>query len=513
MDDMIMDLDDLVIDLDIDTDETEEEVVEDLDDLDDELVLDLDEELDMDLNEELTVELDKLEDSVNESEEGTLEDVLDMELIDEHTEPPQPETITEERVPGKVSKTTKVETMLKHEELDSIELDFGEMDKPSVSDKQSKDKPKKSLSSSKSSKNTTKETNKPKDEQEISLSKHVLATEIPTSVRFIPDFDISEKNLDIDTYQVRKTQRTKEEINDLKNRIELQGQVEPIQIHVKDGKNYLIAGAGRVIALRMLDRPAKALVYTNLTEEEALKISYGTNEARVVMSEWDKVHSIGSYYDKNPDISKSDIDDNNSLVNIFGLNKSSIYNYLKLWDFYKDKEEFHTFFETFRCPLYVMVGIVDIVKEHEDKINSYSKIIEFLTVIVNRKDINKSMFNSIFASEMAAFLLKLAEGVNISNIQNLPFDDKELSQAELDTEKALAKVVEGANKEELASKLDASEVILANIAEIEQLIDTMKLRAEEIASIKDYRSLIPTIIHKRFTNKVNQISTMMVKIL
>ena len=79
------------------------------------------------------------------------------------------------------------------------------------------------------------------------------------------------KNLDTKKYQVRKTSRTVSEIEDLKNRIELQGQIEPIQIAVLNDKNYLIAGEGRVLALRQLDKPAKAIVYHGLSEEQILK--------------------------------------------------------------------------------------------------------------------------------------------------------------------------------------------------------------------------------------------------
>ena len=173
-------------------------------------------------------------------------------------------------------------------------------------------------------------------------------------LRFIPNFDVSEENLDTKTYQIRKTPRSAESLQELKRLISLQGQVEPIQVVVKDNKNYLIAGEGRVLCLRELGLPARALVYEGLSESDIKKISFGTNDGRIDMSPWDRIASVGDYNDNTENVNIADVGNRQSVVCVFGITAATALKYLKLWDFYKERPEFVEFFESFNVPLYVI---------------------------------------------------------------------------------------------------------------------------------------------------------------
>lgn len=224
------------------------------------------------------------------------------------------------------------------------------------------------------------------------------------TVRLIPNFDISPDNLDVDKYQVRKTKRTENELKRLKNLIEVQGQVEPIQILKQNNKYFLMAGAGRVHCLRELGMTAKALVYEGLSHDDIIKIAIGTNEGRVEMSAWDRIVSIGEYVDSNDNIDPDDFDDMSSLVGIFGRSTNNIVRDYDLWKFYSEIDGFVDLFNERNVPLYVLVTVDEILNPYKEDITSYDTVVEILKNIV-KPNLTAKQFTNMFVKEITEFLI------------------------------------------------------------------------------------------------------------
>lgn len=337
--------------------------------------------------------------------------------------------------------------------------------------------------------------------------------ETDVSIRFDPAFDVSPENLDTKTYQIRKTKRSSGDIQDLKSRIEAQGQVEPIQVVVKDGKNYLIAGEGRVLALRQLNMKAKALVYTGLNDEEILKTSFGSNEGRLEMSEWDRLVSIGEYYDQDTGVSKDDLSDPKSIISIFGLNKSSIYNYLKLWAFFKEKQVFHDFFGRFRCPLYVLTGTVEVLKDYESDFDSWKPIVEILTTIVKRNDLSRKTFTNVFLKEITDLLLQVRMAKNVIEIENEPLDDPELAKLERQTKKEINSKLKLDESEKIQQNIEKSEENKTKAETAENLLKDIDKNLEsvimllgELDNVDGFHSLVHTDNIKNTMAKVSKVN-------
>jgi len=308
------------------------------------------------------------------------------------------------------------------------------------------------------------------------------------TITFIPDFDISVDNLDVKTMQVRKTLRTKEERLHLKGLIELQGQVEPIQVLKRGKKHYLIAGDGRVTALRSLDRTAKALVYENLTDDDALKISTGTNEGRIAMSEWDRINSIGRYFDLNPLISKDDVSEKNSLVSVFGFNKSTIYNYLKLWKFYKKKTAFHDIFKRTKCPLYVLNSTMRVMKDYEDKLESFAPVAKILKDNIHRNDLNKKTFDRILAKEITNIILSIRMNNQQTDVAviDAPIDDPDIAKEERKVTKDVTDKILESEEDQINNKIGTNEDLKKLKADTEAQLVTLQEQLEKsIALIQE----------------------------
>jgi hypothetical protein len=456
-------------------------------------------DLDLDLDEE--VEVESSENEPMDSPDLELDD-LDLDDMEDSNNPPVVDEVAEDlaNLKGKPD----------NESLDDIDLDLELAD---------------DVNPDTSTQDPVVEVSKPTKPTNDKKIKKIKETEVPvvetnSYIRFEPEFDISPKNLDTKKYQVRKTSRTVSEIEDLKNRIELQGQIEPIQIAVLNDKNYLIAGEGRVLALRQLDKPAKAIVYHGLSEEQILKISFGSNECRLEMSEWDKTVSIGRYFEKDTMVSKDDPTDPKSLVSIFGLNKSSIYNYLKIWNFYKEKEIFHDFFNKNRCPLYVVAGVAEVLDGYADKINSYKPVIDILKIIVNRNDLSKKTFTNALIKEITGFLLDVKMGTNAVEIDNIPFDDVELSNAETKTRKEIKEKFKLTEAEQIKKRLEnnKSKQELAEkaeklIKELDKNLEAGIMVLETLGNLDEFHNIVPSdIINSAVKNlsRLNQLITILV---
>lgn len=232
-------------------------------------------------------------------------------------------------------------------------------------------------------------------------------------LRFIPNFDVSEENLDTQTYQIRKTPRSTESLQELKRLISLQGQVEPIQVILKDGKNYLVAGEGRVLCLRELGLTARALVYEGLSEADIKKISYGTNDGRADMSAWDRIASVGLYHDSMEKKDIVDVNNKESVICVFGITTATAMKYLKIWDFYKERPEFTEFFESFPVPLYVIYTVYDVVHPYDDIIRKtstlkrpYRDVVEDIKQVLGEPNMSAKKFVRLFTSLVTDFVIK-----------------------------------------------------------------------------------------------------------
>jgi len=132
-------------------------------------------------------------------------------------------------------------------------------------------------------------------------------------------------------YQIRKTKRNVEVFEDLKSKIEKQGQIEALHIVLENGKYHIIAGFGRFEAMRKLGiEHCKAFVYEDINEIEIMKIAYGTNVSRNAISFWDSVSLIGDFVEKHPEIS---LTGNNGITSIFGVSNSQLLNYVSTFKF------------------------------------------------------------------------------------------------------------------------------------------------------------------------------------
>ncbi len=479
-------------------------------DLDD---LDLD---DLDLDEEIENKA-----APEESAEIT-DDNLEIDDLDLDEEVEEHSPVIDEDAEH-LEKATVAANQTKDENLDDLDINLDEDETPEENQPEVKETPKPEVKPEEPKVEKPKKTKTPKAEKpKKSKEKESPVVENTSSmvIRFDPAFDISPTNLDTKTYQIRKTRRDGSHIEDLKNRIESQGQVEAIQVVIKDGKNYLIAGEGRVLALRQLNRPAKAIVYEGLSDEEILKISFGSNEGRLEMSEWDRTISIGEYFDKDPMVSKDDPSDSNSLVSIFGLNKSSIYSYLKMWSFYKDIPAFHEFYSKFRCPLYVLGGVVEVLAEYAEKIDSYDAVIDILRRIVTRNDLSRKTFTNTLLKEITDFLLQVKMSKNEIPVDDSPLDDVELAKTERKARQEINQKLKLTEAEQIKKRIENNKTNQETATKAEKLINDLDknlksaiILLEELGELEDFHKLVPSEIINaavKKVSKVNQLVTILV---
>lgn len=294
------------------------------------------------------------------------------------------------------------------------------------------------------------------------------------TVRLVPNFDVNQSNFDVKKYQIRKTQRTDDDIKKLKFMIENQGQVEPIQV-VKEGDTYcLIAGAGRVQCLQELGMCAKALVYEGLTHDEIIKIAVGTNEARVEMSAWDRIASIGEYIDNTMSIDPYDTEDMISVAELFGRRVNILMRDYDLWAFYKEIPEFVELFNSKSIPSFVITSVDDILNPYKDKIYSYSYIVSIVESILATKNLTATMFTNMFIKKITEYLVN----INVSNTDTDGMTSEEISDVEKFTRTRLImksrKEKEKIDTEDNNIRLKCEKVMNLLLKQCQTVIDTME---------------------------------------
>ncbi|MBA7545222.1 hypothetical protein ES705_37587 [subsurface metagenome] len=103
------------------------------------------------------------------------------------------------------------------------------------------------------------------------------------------------------------------------------GQHNPVGLHKKDSYYQVIYGFQRVIALKRLGRDtARASIYEDATWEELHEQSISNNERHLDLGDLEKALYIKALQEKGFNIPR--------LCELFGVNKSAIYNYLTVAD-------------------------------------------------------------------------------------------------------------------------------------------------------------------------------------
>lgn len=295
--------------------------------------------------------------------------------------------------------------------------------------------------------------------------------------QFNPKFDISKlKNT---KYQTRKTQRTEAEKVELAAKIQRQGQLEPIHV-VKEGEEYqIVAGFGRYEAMMSLKmRSIKAIVHVGLTENEIVQLSFGTNEGRTELSEWDKICSIGSFLRDHPLFPIDDQDDPNSLVKIFGYAKDVIYRCLKHYKYFSMKPEFIEIFKAKKFPTFVYETLF----ESRGSITSSKRVVEYLKA---EQQFNKKSFeNTIYD-----IISELKLDSKISDDQQLA---KDLNQQINKEDKTAAKILmEKLAEDEKKNKEDIQ-------VKVQLVIDLVKQANEKTKLLLENENIKSLIDQKQF---------------
>lgn len=265
-----------------------------------------------------------------------------------------------------------------------------------------------------------------------------------------PSFPI--EKLDRVKYETRATVRSNETIDELAEKIKLQGQKEPIHVYIDENeKAYLLAGFHRVKALEKNGMThAETYVHKNISEAEIYKICTGTNEPRTQLTEWDKIVSVGKYTDSNPTVSVDDEKDTNSVVSVFGYSRSSVYNYIKIWDFYKNKSVLINHFNQngASIPGYAYQILSRVIEECKHINLSDEAWVEILKETMTRG--NRSTFAAEMVNVASEYLVKnnpinklvpeLEKDMNVDEtrvVGNFVADEKDkLNQKNIETEVA-----------------------------------------------------------------------------
>jgi hypothetical protein len=288
--------------------------------------------------------------------------------------------------------------------------------------------------------------------------------------------------LEIERYVTRTTVRSDEDITKLAEKIDMQGQAEPIHVYAaEDGKFYLMAGFGRYEAMtkKLKRTTAEAYVHKNLTEADVYKICTGTNDPRIQLTEWDKIVSVGKYADNNPTVSIDDINDTNSVVRVFGFSRSSAYLYLSAWKAFKNRPEFIEHFN--KCGNnysgYVYQVLPKAFVEYEtSKLsnNDWIHILEIANSVSNR-----STFASILVNATNEYILARKPATSL------------LNTLEEDVSNTDERVLKNTIKEEKETQTNADKITDDDISSLENEIVLEKDSKEVVDT--GYQNVILTL--------------------
>ena len=330
---------------------------------------------------------------------------------------------------------------------------------------------------------------------------NVLLDEEPTApadmsrkITFVPDLNI--EYLECSLYQTRTVERSVEEIAELATLIKRQGQLEPVHVVIKGEAKFLVAGFGRIAAIKHLgQKTAKAIVYEGITEDEIIKISSGTNTGRLELRDWDKISSVGLYASKNPMVAIKE------LPGIFGFEKTAIYQYIAVYEFFKDKKEYLDYFKKNAIPQYMFNSMYKQVKEFPTI--PPKKVLEFVDATLNFDHVSAQKFNV----ELVELISK--EKSNMQSIEKEnKFDGLEIEPDNINTKdvskeakEILDADIKGANAENNASK----EVIIAHCFVIIKQFENISTEIDKIMQVPEFKKLMPSNIFMDLCKKVSDL--------
>jgi len=305
--------------------------------------------------------------------------------------------------------------------------------------------------------------------------------------RWFPEFDIS--LVKMTKYQTRHVNRTKEELDELAALIASQGQIEPVHIHLENNIYELIAGFGRTQALLSLNaKTIKAIIYENLDQSDLTMISAGTNTGRVQLSDWDKIASLGTFAAANPNIPTTSANLNEkTLLKIFGLSQSTIYNYVRYFEYFSKKPAFIDVLKTIRIPMYVISGIFD----NRDEFKNEDI---FVGLMKNSYALNKKTFDAMLdqlVSEERTKLQIQKDEIALRGLDAKPSVPDELPDLDLGTSTGITTEGKDENQHHVDENLNK---ITKNIDEINRLMTELLVMENRHLYIKQDKM---TVIQKR----------------
>lgn len=310
-------------------------------------------------------------------------------------------------------------------------------------------------------------------------------------------------SIDNTKYQTRAILHTEDEIKSLKESIESQGQIEPIHLYFDGTTHHLLAGFKRYEAVKALGKTTiKAIIHTNLTEEECISISSGTNSERTELSEYDKIVSVGLFNKKNPIVS---ID---RMKGIFGFATSTIYQYISHYKFFSKNEEYNELFSKFRLPHFVYGALYKVLSDEEGY--NVKDVIEYLkdrisTGKIERKTFESDLISFFSEARLDARIKRETEATTIDADLKMDDDIPDPNLEKMINEKK----VEAQEKDNATTeKTDKVNKLLDNMIALSEKIEIF---VDELIAIEGHKEYIDTTKLNVYVKKIGKIAGMNIK--
>lgn len=340
-----------------------------------------------------------------------------------------------------------------------------------------------------------------KSKAEKEAEEKVVEKENSEVLVFDPMFPVDK--IDVTKYQTRAILHTEDEVKKLQEQITNQGQIEPIHIY-NDGTTYhLLAGFKRLAAIKANGKTTiKAIIHTNISEEECIAISSGSNSERTELSEYDKIVSIGTFSKKNPLLS---ID---RLVNIFGFAKSTIYQYISYFKFFDKHTEYGQLFSKYRIPYFVYGAVYKAFVDEEDY--SITDVIEYLKEQIENGRIERKQFEMDIITHFSE--AKLDRKIQKENeAQSLDVDISMDDGIEDPNINKMLKENKAKAKEEDSATLENKTKINSMLDEVIEQAEKLESLVTDILAIENHKAYIDTGKLNKYVKLIGKIASIYVK--
>lgn len=334
--------------------------------------------------------------------------------------------------------------------------------------------------------------------KEIITTGKLAPAPVDTSKFIDPAFPLA--ILNVDKYATRSTMRSDEELDELAEKIKLQGQAEPIHVYIADdGVAYLLAGLGRKMAIqdKLGRETAEAIVHKGLTEADIYKICTGTNEPRTKLTEWDKIVSIGKYTDTHPGVSVDDENDTNSVVRVFGYSRSAVYQYLKAWNVLKNSSEFIEYFNRNGQKIagytyQILANTITALAEHKLSAAEWLVIFNEIYAISTRQSFATMLIDAantylVMKKPASVLATEVDDGLSTSDerVLNSVLKKEQKEQPSVDIDNTMVDKLE----QEIAIEQDSKEVIDGCYQSVLLTLTQARSGIESLIAIEKYQEL------------------------